>query len=45
LQSANAYNILELDGGGIRGMIGCILIEHMEKEAYNYTVEKKYDMP
>ena len=45
LQAVNAYNILELDGGGIRGMIGCILISHMENKSYEYAVQKKYDLP
>lgn len=44
LSAVHAYNILALDGGGIRGMIGCIVIDHMEKEAYKYALAKGYTM-
>lgn len=36
------YNILSIDGGGIRGIIPTMVIQFMEQEAYKYAVEKKY---
>jgi hypothetical protein len=36
------YNILTMDGGGIRGMIGCMVIKHIEEESYKYAVSKNY---
>ena len=46
LVAGASYNILSLDGGGIRGMIPATVISHMEKFAYDYgVVEKKYEMP
>jgi patatin-like phospholipase/acyl hydrolase len=44
LTAVSAYNVLTLDGGGIRGMIGCIVIDHMEKEAYKYAENKTYTL-
>jgi hypothetical protein len=43
---SSSYNILSLDGGGIRGMIPAVVIYQIEKYAYKYGVEEKgYDMP
>lgn len=36
------YNILALDGGGIRGIIAAVIIDYMEREAYTYAVTKGY---
>ena len=36
------YNILAIDGGGIRGLIPATAIEFMEKYACDYSVEKGY---
>lgn len=35
------YNILALDGGGIRGLIPGQIISQVETIAYNYAKEKK----
>jgi patatin-like phospholipase/acyl hydrolase len=39
---SNPYNILSIEGGGIRGIIPSIVVDHMEFYAYKYAVEKKY---
>lgn len=31
------WNVLSLDGGGIRGLITATVVDYMEKYAYNYT--------
>jgi len=31
------YNILSIDGGGMRTVISTVVIDHMETEAYNYA--------
>lgn len=36
------YNVLSLDGGGIRGIIPAIAVDYMEKEAYKYALSQKY---
>ena len=38
------WNILSLDGGGIRGLITATVVKYMEEVAYNYSIEK-YCMP
>lgn len=38
------YNILSLDGGGIRGIIPAMVIKHMESESYSYAFSKGYDV-
>ena len=38
------YNILSLDGGGIRGLITAQVVEYMEDFAYNYS-RTKYCIP
>lgn len=37
------FNILSLDGGGIRGLITATVVDYMEKYAYNYTIENYCD--
>jgi patatin-like phospholipase/acyl hydrolase len=37
------YNILAVDGGGIRGLIPAQVIEIMEKYAFQYASEKGYN--
>jgi patatin-like phospholipase/acyl hydrolase len=34
-----------MDGGGIRGMIGCKIIEQIENESYKYAKSKGYTVP
>lgn len=36
------YNILSIDGGGIRGIIPAKIIRKMEEFAYSYVTEKNY---
>lgn len=39
------YNILCLDGGGIRGLIPAQVLKYMELYAYEYSTSKGYDFP
>ena len=39
------YNILSLDGGGIRGLIPAQSIKYIEEYAYNYCTKKGYTFP
>ena len=39
------YNILAIDGGGIRGLIPAKAIQYMEKYAFDYCTSKGYDFP
>ena len=39
------FNILSIDGGGIRGLIPAITIKHMEEYAFQYVQEKGYEVP
>ena len=39
------YNILTMDGGGIRGLIPAIVVKHMEEYAYTYAKSKNYVVP
>ena len=34
-----------MDGGGIRGLIPAMVIAEIEKVAYEYKVEKNYNVP
>lgn len=36
------YNILSLDGGGVRGLIPAIVVDYMEDYAYNYSLAANY---
>lgn len=36
------YNILSVDGGGIRGIIPALFIRYMENASYEYAVSKHY---
>ena len=40
-----SYNILAIDGGGIRGIISAECIKEIELYAYSYAVKKNYDIP
>ena len=40
--ASNPYNILSIEGGGIRGIIPSIVVDYMESHAYKYALEKKY---
>ena len=37
------YNILTVDGGGIRGVISAETLDYMENYAYEFAVEGGYD--
>lgn len=39
------YNILAIDGGGIKGIIPAKILENMENYAYQYATKKNYDIP
>ena len=39
------YNILSLDGGGIRGLISATCVKLFEEEAYDYCTDKGYNCP
>ena len=41
-KASNPYNILSIEGGGIRGIIPSIVVDYIEFYAYKYAVEKKY---
>jgi patatin-like phospholipase/acyl hydrolase len=36
------YNILSLDGGGIRGVIPAVVIDYFEHHAFKYAISKDY---
>lgn len=39
---SNPYNILSIEGGGIRGIIPAVIIDYIEEYAFRYAVKKKY---
>lgn len=39
------YNILSMDGGGIRGIVTATVIQHMEAYGYEYALSQKYIEP
>jgi len=39
------FNILSVDGGGIRGLISAMVIQNMEEYAYEYMLQQKMDIP
>jgi patatin-like phospholipase/acyl hydrolase len=43
--SENYFNILAIDGGGIRGLISAKVIENIETMAWDYAVSKNYTFP
>ena len=44
-RSEDWFNILAMDGGGIRGLIPAIIIEQMEKYSYEYATSQGYTFP
>lgn len=45
IDNSKYYNILSIDGGGIRGLIPLQTIKYMETFAYKYCKEKNYKFP
>lgn len=43
--SDDYYNILAIDGGGIRGLISAKVLENIETMAYDYATSKNYTFP
>ena len=39
------YNILTIDGGGIRGLISAMVLQQMEVYGWDYATEMKYEFP
>jgi patatin-like phospholipase/acyl hydrolase len=42
---AKKWNILSLDGGGIRGLMGAYMLDHFENRTYEMAIAKPYCMP
>lgn len=45
INTSDYYNILTIDGGGIRGLIPAMVLKEMETYAYNYSKSKNYVVP
>lgn len=45
IDNSKYYNILSIDGGGIRGLIPLQTIKYMETYAYEYCTKKNYKFP
>lgn len=41
IDTEDYYNILTIDGGGIRGLIPAMVLSHMEEFAYDYSQDVK----
>ena len=39
------YNILTIDGGGIRGLIPAMILKEMETYGFTYATSKGYTVP
>jgi patatin-like phospholipase/acyl hydrolase len=39
------YNVLTIDGGGIRGLIPARILQKIESYAYNYSSSMNYTFP
>ena len=39
------YNILSLDGGGIRGLISSSVVKEIEKYAFKFATDNGYEVP
>mmetsp|Transcript_40307 Transcript_40307/g.29717 ORF Transcript_40307/g.29717 Transcript_40307/m.29717 type:complete len:117 (+) Transcript_40307:6-356(+) len=37
------YNIIAMDGGGMKGLVSAVALDYMEQYAYNYSREMGYD--
>ena len=44
ISSKNWYNILSIDGGGIRGIIPCMVLQQMEQYAFEYAKSKGFNV-
>ena len=45
LSFVTPYNILNIDGGGIKGIIPATCLAFFEEYAYEYAMSKNYDIP
>jgi hypothetical protein len=43
--SEEYYNILTIDGGGIRGLISAMSFKEMERYSWDYALKKGYEIP
>jgi hypothetical protein len=41
-EGTKCFNILSIDGGGIRGIIPTYVVEYMEEKAYEYAEDQEY---